>query len=108
VADLKRGPCGNSFVTAFSCFHLSTAQPRGCDCLAANIAFAVRGVSADWWVGGWMDGLYLGKMCGAPLAVTSLLNQPHTKKPGVLASQPGSSRPRYKAASGVRHGQHDV
>lgn len=41
VADLKHGPCGAAFVTAFSCFHLSTSQPRGCDCLAANLAFAV-------------------------------------------------------------------
>jgi hypothetical protein len=42
VTDLKRGPCGTPFVAAFSCFHLSTAEPRGCDCLAANLAFAVR------------------------------------------------------------------
>ena len=41
VADLKRGPCGPSFVSAFSCFHLSRAEPRGCDCLAVNLAFAV-------------------------------------------------------------------
>ncbi|GBF89086.1 hypothetical protein Rsub_01803 [Raphidocelis subcapitata] len=40
VADLRRGPCGSSFVTAFSCFHLSAAEPRGCECLAVNLAFA--------------------------------------------------------------------
>jgi hypothetical protein len=28
-------------VLAFSCFHRSTADPRGCDCLQDNLAFAV-------------------------------------------------------------------
>ena len=47
VSDLKRSTCGDKFVQAFSCFHLSTSQPHGCDCLQANLAFAVRtGVQA--------------------------------------------------------------
>jgi hypothetical protein len=41
VADLKGGPCGPLFVAAFSCFHLSTSQPRGCDCLQTDLALAV-------------------------------------------------------------------
>jgi intermembrane space import and assembly protein 40 len=43
VSDLKGGPCGAPFVLAFSCFHRSTADPRGCDCLQENLAFAVSG-----------------------------------------------------------------
>jgi hypothetical protein len=41
VSALKEGPCGVTFVNAFTCYHRSTAMPKGCDCLDAHIAFAV-------------------------------------------------------------------
>lgn len=33
--DLKDGPCGPSFVAAFSCFLKSTASEKGTDCVAS-------------------------------------------------------------------------
>lgn len=41
VDDLKAGPCGQLFVTTFTCFHKSNAEPKGCDCLDVSLAFAV-------------------------------------------------------------------
>lgn len=41
VADLKAGPCGELFVTTFTCFQRSRAEPKGCDCLDVSLAFAV-------------------------------------------------------------------
>ncbi|KAK9821127.1 hypothetical protein WJX81_003816 [Elliptochloris bilobata] len=35
VDDLKDGPCGKSFVAAFSCFIRSTADEKGTDCMEA-------------------------------------------------------------------------
>lgn len=32
--DLKEGPCGRSFVAAFSCFLKSQASEKGSDCIA--------------------------------------------------------------------------
>lgn len=42
VEDLKAGPCGELFVSAFTCLHKSRAEPKGCDCLDVSLAFAVR------------------------------------------------------------------
>lgn len=41
VEDLKAGPCGQLFVSTFTCFHKSRAEPKGCDCLDVSLAFAV-------------------------------------------------------------------
>jgi hypothetical protein len=41
VQNLKQGPCGELFVTTFTCFHKSRAEPKGCDCLDVSLAFAV-------------------------------------------------------------------
>jgi intermembrane space import and assembly protein 40 len=41
VDDLKAGPCGELFVTTFTCYHKSRAEPKGCDCLTVSLAFAV-------------------------------------------------------------------
>ena len=41
MQGLKDGPCAATFLTAFTCFHRSRALPKGCDCLRANLAFAV-------------------------------------------------------------------
>jgi hypothetical protein len=41
VDDLKSGPCGELFVTTFTCYHKSRAEPKGCDCLTVSLAFAV-------------------------------------------------------------------
>ncbi|WIA29492.1 hypothetical protein OEZ86_011993 [Tetradesmus obliquus] len=40
VDDLKSGPCGELFVTTFTCYHKSRAEPKGCDCLTVSLAFA--------------------------------------------------------------------
>jgi hypothetical protein len=42
VDDLKSGPCGELFVTTFTCYHKSRAEPKGCDCLTVSLQFAVR------------------------------------------------------------------
>ena len=41
VEDLKAGPCGDLFVRTFTCYQKSRAEPKGCDCLDASLAFAV-------------------------------------------------------------------
>jgi intermembrane space import and assembly protein 40 len=46
VEDLKAGPCGELFVSAFTCHQKSRAEPKGCDCLDVSLAFAVRAVPA--------------------------------------------------------------
>lgn len=40
VDDLKAGPCGELFVSTFTCYHKSRAEPKGCDCLDVSLAFA--------------------------------------------------------------------
>ena len=35
LGDLPKGPCGEEFKTAFSCFALSTNEPKGQDCIDA-------------------------------------------------------------------------
>lgn len=41
VEDLKSGPCGELFVSTFTCYQKSRAEPKGCDCLDVSLAFAV-------------------------------------------------------------------
>jgi len=40
VEDLKSGPCGELFVSTFTCYQKSRAEPKGCDCLDVSLAFA--------------------------------------------------------------------
>ena len=35
LGDLPHGPCGKEFKAAFSCFHFSTAESKGSDCIPA-------------------------------------------------------------------------
>jgi hypothetical protein len=73
IDDLKRSACGASFVAAFSCFHLSTAQPRGCECLAANLAFAVCGGVGGMGRGARGVGRGRGARSGAQMAAAAAL-----------------------------------
>lgn len=48
IHELKEGPCGPAFKAAFSCFHKSTAVPKGFDCYDANVLFAVSNMYSNF------------------------------------------------------------